>query len=256
MNTKTNNKYYIIIAVLVLLWLLTPVFVAMGVYVLDRQPWAYERLRSGIPLMGQIGDTFGVVNSLFTGLALLGAIYTIKNQSDEIRKNAIENQRQSENTNREKHESGFFRLVEILGGIRGEMNKGHEERNGFFKDQLRVIENKTKLCDGDYIKGYAQFTAYYQRYEQYIRCVQSILSHINTANSSDKDKLIEILWIFLSREEQALILMHQTYLMQSKNTYSDDFKNSGLFTKFDPGVAFTGDNYIKVKAIYDAYPIE
>src|SRR3954447_4954476 len=48
-----------------------------------REAWCKDK--EAIAASGQIGDTFGAVNALFTGFALIGLVYTAVLQRQEIR---------------------------------------------------------------------------------------------------------------------------------------------------------------------------
>jgi hypothetical protein len=59
--------------------------VAIGVVALwIGTPWLLSIIYPEMSERGQFGDMFGAVNALFSGLALLGAIYAIMQQSEEL----------------------------------------------------------------------------------------------------------------------------------------------------------------------------
>lgn len=63
---------------------------------------------------GQTGDMFGMYNTLFTGLALVGLIYTIKLQRDEVRLAKADAEVQRAHIEHQQFESTFFQLLKMF----------------------------------------------------------------------------------------------------------------------------------------------
>ncbi|MCW7460139.1 hypothetical protein ND856_18740 [Leptospira bandrabouensis] len=66
MKEKSDSKLWILI--------LAVIFVIIAWY---GSYWVIEKNYNEYPVKGQIGDMFGAINSLFSGLAFAGLIYTI-----------------------------------------------------------------------------------------------------------------------------------------------------------------------------------
>lgn len=86
-----KNKQIIII--LTILFLIIATFVCYYLLVTHNA--------ADLPTRGQIGDTFGVLNALFSALAILGIVYTIFQQNDVIRQSKLD----TENSMKEFNES-------------------------------------------------------------------------------------------------------------------------------------------------------
>lgn len=118
LNDDLNNDLrngILLIVLVILLWL---VFGIISYYILPK--WS-ER--------GQLGDMFGVVNSLFSGLAFAGVIYTILLQRKELslqRKELKDTrtvfQTQSSIMKLQQRENVFFQMLENHRGIVNSLN--------------------------------------------------------------------------------------------------------------------------------------
>ena len=60
--------------------------------------------------LGQLGDTFGAINALFTGLALVGLVYTIVQQQKQIQQQEADSHENHQNLARQKGANSFFLL--------------------------------------------------------------------------------------------------------------------------------------------------
>ena len=60
---------------------------------------------------GQLGDTFGVINSLFAGLAFAGLVYTILLQRKELKETRDEFVQQNHTLKQQRFENTFFNLL-------------------------------------------------------------------------------------------------------------------------------------------------
>lgn len=89
-------------------------------------PWAVIRYMGGVQNSGLFGDTFGFVNSLVSGFALLAVAFTIHQgqkqlmvQERELQENTkmlelqrVEMERQNEHLTRQEVENRFFQLIQ------------------------------------------------------------------------------------------------------------------------------------------------
>lgn len=87
-HQKGNYQLYMLFAIVLIFWLLSIFFIF----------WLF----SDSSQRGEFGDMFGAINSLFSGLALAGIIYTVLLQREELNetrqelKITIESQKKSE----------------------------------------------------------------------------------------------------------------------------------------------------------------
>jgi hypothetical protein len=103
---------------------------------------------------GQFGDMFGVINSLFSGLAFAGIIYTIllqreelKAQREELKLTKQEFIKQNETLRLQRFENTFFKLLDMHNGVVDTLvliessNEGRFESNGrtVFNTLIRIL---------------------------------------------------------------------------------------------------------------------
>jgi hypothetical protein len=68
---------------------------------------------------GQLGDTFGVLNSLFAGFAFAGLVYTILLQRKELKETRAEFKQQNVTLRLQRFENTFFNLLSARNGLIG-----------------------------------------------------------------------------------------------------------------------------------------
>lgn len=73
-------------------------------------------------LCGTFGDQFGAVNALFSGLAFLGLIYTIKQQSEDLRLQKEELSTMNDEAKKQRFESTFFSMMQLQQQIVADLN--------------------------------------------------------------------------------------------------------------------------------------
>lgn len=103
--------------------------------------WKYVYIHYGTEDgVGWFGDQFGAVNSLFSGLALAGIIYTIilqkkelKHQREELRLTREEFKTQNETMKIQRVDNTFFNLVRLI----------DEERESHFRNTLGIFPSDT-----------------------------------------------------------------------------------------------------------------
>jgi hypothetical protein len=83
--------------------------------------WRNLSLLGGLPQAGQIGDSFGVVNSLFSGLAFVGVVAAIrlqhtelKAQLEELRRTASANESLQTSQNKAVYAAAYKTALDIL----------------------------------------------------------------------------------------------------------------------------------------------
>lgn len=77
---------------------------------------------SSIGAKGQLGDSYGIINSIFSGMAFIGVILTLYFQQKELinQQDQIDNQKKTEN--QRQFESIFFKLFEIHNNLINSLN--------------------------------------------------------------------------------------------------------------------------------------
>lgn len=71
---------------------------------------------------GTFGDQFGAVNALFSGLAFLGLIYTIKQQSEDLRLQKEELCTMNDEAKKQRFENTFFNMMQLQQQIVADMS--------------------------------------------------------------------------------------------------------------------------------------
>lgn len=80
--------------------------------------WTVDPSASPVGMLGQIGDVFGTLNALFTGLALIGLVYTSYKQSEQVdlqkaqillQDQELKDQRDAEETAKKDREKALIR---------------------------------------------------------------------------------------------------------------------------------------------------
>jgi hypothetical protein len=156
MNVTPNTDRKLLVALIVgalFLWGLT--FVVVTFFV-DPQ------------VSGVVGDSFGVVNSLFTMAAMVGAALAVYYQRDELEREKTNRIRDETDNLAAEREVRFFQLIRLLGDatdrvhVRGEGNtekrlylSGHRAFELAFKRLHYDVENK--LIDQEAVTGCDQW---------------------------------------------------------------------------------------------------
>jgi hypothetical protein len=127
---------------------------------------------------GQIGDSFGAINALFSGLAFAGVIYTIILQREELSAQSKEFKQQKKTLIYQRFENTFFNLVtlhhKIVDSIHLEFNEikmeagiahGYFEKKGrdFFKFTFEELkDNHVQLNKYNYEEINTAYKLYYE----------------------------------------------------------------------------------------------
>lgn len=191
---------------------------------------------------GVFGDSFGVLTSLFSGLAFVGLIITILMQREELslqrkelsmtRSELVGQRRemvdQNLNLKLQSFEHTFFKMLELLESCRNEISYSSGKYQGrdairkiyisFREDSLKGwvqdergntvydVLNESKLKDGVLIKYYGIYEVYGDDLGQYYRTLYNILKFIETSEFvSNKQLYSNLVRAQLSRYELALL---------------------------------------------------
>ena len=159
-------------------------------------------------IRGQLGDMYGFVNTLFSGIALAGAIYTLMIQQIQIKSQRIDSQVQS-------FENNLFQLLHLHNEIVAGLDYGPVKGRAVFKRVLsdfvqnlnptveHVVEKQEllRILNNIYI---SQCLAYAE-IGNYFRNLYHIIKFIDESNIEDKKKYTSIVRAQLSVSEHSLL---------------------------------------------------
>ena len=164
---------------------------------------------------GTIGDMFGVVNALFSGLAFIGIIYTILLQSRELQlqrreltltRTEIEGQKlqlvaQNETLRKESFEHTFFALLRLQNEILGTMDlRGSDGQSVKGRDCFRLFCKRFRICYAEHADRHPQaleserINAAYTRFfdenqaelEHYFRSLYNTVKFVKISDVKEK----------------------------------------------------------------------
>ena len=212
---RDKTLIFLFIAVIIL-WILCPIVIRL-IY-----PGMQER--------GQAGDLFGAVNSLFSGLAFAGIIWSLRLQQTqlEMQKEELKLQREEQIASRielkgqkeqlqeqskifelQRFENSFFAMLDLY-----RENKKLFTGNNSFEELYAKLKMNYKFYSPDDLTLKIQFVYDYFFLEnklllsQYFKNLYLILEFIKKSNVSKKIFYSEILATQLSAHEKLLIFYH------------------------------------------------
>jgi len=219
-----------------LLWIVLIVFLIWsGSYLYIRS------LHNDLSESGQVGDTFGAVNALFSGLAFAGVVYTLLIQQREVKRN-------SSIQHRERFEVTFFKMIELQNSITSSLSRDiYLSETGLLLTNYPPKETKLtgKSVVAEELKDLKEFfianlkvpldkPAYkdsYDRYDQSIRnkydnyltniqlIYEFILGH-NQLTPDDKYFYLRLFAFQLSEQELAFFFYY--YTLSEEKTKADN----------------------------------
>ncbi len=183
---------------------------------------------------GTIGDMFGVVNALFSGLAFIGIIYTILLQSRELQlqrrelsltRTEIEGQKlqlvaQNETLRRESFEHTFFALLRLQSDILGTMDvRGPDGQSVKGRDCFRLFCKRFRVCYAEHLDRHPQapelerINAAYGRFfdenqaelEHYFRSLYNTVKFVKISEVNEKRFYTNLVRSQLSSYEVVLL---------------------------------------------------
>ncbi|SDX81652.1 putative phage abortive infection protein [Paenibacillus sp. CF384] len=164
---------------------------------------------------GTIGDMFGAINALFSGLAFAGIIYTImmqrkelalqreelKLQRDEVAKSTQELAGQREQMEFQRFETTFFNLVKVYGDVVSEISIGTARgREVFIKVMNNLHQNNN---DFEFV-----FKGFHYLLNHYFNTATTIVEYVHKHKvliESDKQQYIKFFRSQISEYELILI---------------------------------------------------
>jgi hypothetical protein len=209
-------------------------------------------LLTNYPNRGTFGDMFGAVNSLFSGLAFAGLIYTIflqKNElglqrkelemtRDEIRGQRETLEAQNAHMSHQNFEGTFFQMLRLhndllnsidltSGGTADMPVKIISGRDCFmtawrrFKQKFQLgMESSNKVeREKEIDEAFAKLWRIYEgEFGHYYRSLYNVLKFINNSNAEDKKHYTNIVRAQLSGQELLIMLYNCIYHKESKLT--------------------------------------
>jgi hypothetical protein len=196
--------------------------------------WGLVWLLLPLPDRGTIGDMFGVVNALFSGLAFAGIIYTVLLQSRELQlqrrelsltRAELEGQKlqlaaQNETLRRESFEHTFFALLRLLNDILASMDvRGGDGQTVKGRDCFRAFCKRLRACYAELDVQMAQaaelerINAAYHRFfeenqaelEHYFRSLYNTVKFVKESDVRDKRFYTNLIRSQLSSYEVVLL---------------------------------------------------
>lgn len=217
---------------------------------------------------GQMGDTFGAVNALFSGLSVLTVSYTLYLQWKA-------QTRQEREFDEQRFEGTFFKLVEMLGNtldnMKSSVGSGKDLLREFYASVAELVDqaaDKEKLSRAQKIAGHGdrgrdaarlsheltleddalsiiiktETDVYYQRkqseFSSYFETVLSILRFIDQAPTQvNKSKFVDLFLSTLNANElKARFLWglsrNEAFDLISKYSILRGLTDSGFFSKY------------------------
>ncbi len=108
-------------------------------------PWKVE-------LLGQLGDTFGALNALFSALAFVGVLATLIQQREELSRQQTQIATAEKNQHRQRFEDNFFQLLAVIRENRQDVR---------FRNSSEYLASKSRTSSTTK-EGHAAFQAAYR----------------------------------------------------------------------------------------------
>lgn len=192
---------------------------------------------------GEFGDIFGVINSLFTGLAFIGVVWSVYNQQEELRETKRQTRiakldlkrtqdilaKQEENitaqnaaTTKQMFEATFFQMFSAFSQVTKEIEVRWEEKRDFdFERQLRT---KSEL--EEYSRSLDKVANGREAFEALVKLFHNKFDmHIKHRNKEDPQGLEDVMddetgfWIV--SEDRRDLVFRRAYLSLFRD-YGDD----------------------------------
>lgn len=188
-----------------------------------------ELAGQGVDKLGQFGDSFGALNTLFTGVAFVGLLFTILIQLYERREREEERAEEKRAQYASDFETRFFRLHDSLRQVVGEMivlrfdtGRAVPEKMGkdIFAHYVEKIisqkRNREELT-GDATEGLQSWISEYRAFfagrsqddlAPYFRMLYRIVCYIEKSAGPNKYEFTEIVRAELSPSELKLLALN------------------------------------------------
>lgn len=163
---------------------------------------------------GQLGDTFGAVNALFTGLAFAGVVYTIIQQNKQLKTQQRELHEQSEDRKLEQFERVFFQLLDQFRTVRDTTQFAGDTGRKVFRGFANDLQKTMPILSSE--EGYLEtlsptYEKFYEKYEpqlgQYFRTIYGILDFVELSTIAIKKKSMYANFLRAQLSSDDLILL-------------------------------------------------
>ncbi|MCO4207951.1 putative phage abortive infection protein [Aeromonas hydrophila] len=165
--------------------------------------WMFDKLLAGkifAPSLGEFGDVYGALNTLFSGLAFSGVIISIVLQSIELRatrkemnSQVLQFEQQTEAMQKQVFESSFFSMMNLHNTISSNLRDGNKFRQ-LFIELADIAENTYHNKKGLFIhlnSVYDNFMSRsYSDIGHYFRYIYQIIKFIDGSKLAENDKFV------------------------------------------------------------------
>lgn len=125
MSEQKNNRLYYLIAIAIIFWIASWIFI----------DYNYSEVSD----RGAFGDKFGFINSLFSGLALAGIIYSIFLQQKELSLQRTELKETKEEFKDQNFQTTFFNLLKTQSQLADDISATIGDLKSFDKEEYREV---------------------------------------------------------------------------------------------------------------------
>lgn len=219
------KRYLLFGLPVIILWLISPILISFL-----NQDWVVR---------GQIGDSYGALNTLFSGLAFVGLIITILLQREDLKiqnetlvlqieeqkKQAAETERMANELENQKKlmtlqrvESTLFQLIKTFQDYRETIQyrvNSNETKTG--QDALSQIYNWIQHATfneqkSDKEKFDIMFSRLQHQLHNYFRMIIYILQYLNDSSINDSEKMTFADCLNLNMNDHEIILIYLFYM--------------------------------------------
>lgn len=185
-----------------------------------------------VEVLGQQGDSYGVITSFVSGLTLLGLIYTIYSQQKD--------------NNQQKLESTFFKLIEYYDKVSektsynaGTGDQAFENMNTGFKTYTRKKPTINELM-GHFEKHSTMLNL---GHHPFIICFNKLMDIAlsNELNSNDQELYVEIIKLHTSHVQRSFLMY---YLLLTGNRHERSFVVHNFVNRENLKHFIIGDDYM------------
>ena len=193
---KKYGLLYIYISLVVIIWF---VYACIGPNYINRLP---KENATWYQNQGQFGDMFGALNTLFTGLAFAGLLYTIHLQRKDL-------ETQAKRLDQQDFNNTFFeilrRLMDIAKSFPPRDSSGTGALNQHYHYMLEHLKRDPPPQNPKDLQNRANDYFKNSVLRIYFRTFHCLLTFIDTAKIDNKSFYIDLVLAQLSRAEQQLI---------------------------------------------------
>ncbi|MDX7844643.1 putative phage abortive infection protein [Aeromonas caviae] len=196
--------------------------------------WMFDKLLTGkefAPSLGEFGDVYGALNTLFSGLAFSGVIISIVLQSIELKatrkemnSQVLQFEQQTEAMQKQVFESSFFSMMNLHNDISSNLRS--EDKFKMFFEKLNGVAEKTPHCGKTLIEHlsfvYEKFMGEaYSDIGHYFRYIYQIMKFIDKSKLSEDEKSVYMNILRAQFSNYELLLLFVNCLCYKR---SDKFK--------------------------------